>query len=62
MTVETYQKIHPEWTWTGSLKELFIGVFMIVYSINKINLWCSGWVSLPANMTGLLLDAQGIGL
>jgi len=62
MTVETYQKIRPEWTLTGSLKELFNGVFMIVYSTNKINLLCSGWVSLLAYMTGLLLDAQRIGL
>jgi len=60
MTAETYQKIHPEWMLTGSLKELFSGVFMIVYSTN--NLLCSGWVSLLANMTDLLLDAQGIGL
>jgi hypothetical protein len=62
MTVQAYQKICPEWRLTGSFKELFSGMFMIVYNTNKINLLCSGWVSLLANMTGLLLDAQGNGL
>lgn len=62
MTVETYQKICPEWRLTGSLKEPFSGMFMNVYSTNKINLLCIGWVSLLAIMTGLLLDAQRIGL
>lgn len=47
-----------DWKFEG----MFNDMFMIVYNNNKINLLCSGWVSLLAKMTGLLLDVQDIRL